>query len=143
MFRKLFLSPARTIVFSFASLIGLGTFLLLLPVASTGKSLELIDAFFTTVSASCVTGLVVVDTGTALSKFGQLVVLLLIQIGGLGIMTISTLFLLIAGKRPGITGQLVIQDTFTRGTEKGVVSIIREVVMFTFIVFRQFNYISK
>jgi trk system potassium uptake protein TrkH len=108
--------------------------LLIFPISSTGKSLEIIDAFFTAVSASCVTGLVVVDTGTALSKFGQMVVLLLIQIGGLGIMTISTLFLLIAGKRPSFTGQLIVQDTFTRGTEKGVPSIIREVVFFTLVI---------
>lgn len=134
MFRKIFLSPAKATVFSFAFLIGSGTLLLLLPVSSVGKSLAFIDAFFTAVSASCVTGLVVVDTGTALSKFGQMVLLLLIQTGGLGIMTISTLLLMIAGKRPGLTGQLVIQDTFTGGSEKKLATVIREVMLFTFVI---------
>ena len=73
--RMLFRSPARTSIFGFAALIAAGTGLLMLPAAATGRSLEFVDALLTSVSATCVTGLVVVDTGTAFSRFGQLVIL--------------------------------------------------------------------
>jgi trk system potassium uptake protein TrkH len=83
--RVLFRSPARFTIFGFAALIIVGTALLMMPAASAIGNLKFVDALFTAVSSSCVTGLIVVDTGSALSKFGQLVVLGLIQIGGLGI----------------------------------------------------------
>ncbi len=106
----------------------------MLPIATNGKSLGFVNAIFTATSASCVTGLVVVDTGTALSPFGQGILLGLIQVGGLGIMTMSTLFLLIAGRRPGLAGRIVIQDTFTRGGERDLYSILRDVIIFTFLI---------
>jgi len=73
----------------------MGTVLLMLPAASASKSLSLVDALFTATSASCVTGLIVVDSGRSLSHLGQYVILVLIQAGGLGIMTISTFFIII------------------------------------------------
>jgi trk/ktr system potassium uptake protein len=81
-----------------------------------------------------VTGLVVVDTGKIFSLFGQLVILILIQAGGLGIMTLSTLFLMAAGRRPGLAGRIVIQDTFTSGGERSLYSILRDVALFTFAI---------
>ncbi len=132
--RVLFRSPARFAIFGFAALIIVGTALLMLPAASAIGNLKFVDALFTAVSSSCVTGLVVVDTGSALSKFGQLVVLGLIQIGGLGIMTMSTLFLLLGGRRPSLVGRMVIQDTFTGGGEQSVPDIIRDVVLFTVVI---------
>jgi trk system potassium uptake protein TrkH len=106
----------------------------MLPAASTVGPLGFVDALFSAVSASCVTGLVVVDTGSALSTFGQLVILGLIQVGGLGIMTMSTLFLLLGGRRPSLVGRMVIQDTFTGGGEQDVRDIIRDVVLFTVVI---------
>ena len=131
-FLRLFLqAPTRISICGFLILISIGTVLLMLPAASTSKSLNLVDALFTATSASCVTGLVVIDTGRSLSRLGQYVILILIQAGGLGIMTISTLFLLIAGRRPSLTGRVVIQDTFTRGGDRTVGSILKDVALFT------------
>ena len=129
--RSLFGSPARVSIFSFSAIIGLGTILLMLPAASVMNSLNFVDALFTAVSATCVTGLTVVDTGSTFSVFGQLVILLLIQIGGLGIMTLSTVFVLLAGKRPTLAGRLFIQDTFTHSGERGISALLRDVVLFT------------
>jgi trk system potassium uptake protein TrkH len=95
------LSPAKTLVIGFLILIATGTGLLLLPLSTAdGQSTDLITALFTATSAACVTGLVVVDTATHWSAFGEVVILLLIQAGGFGIMTGSTLLLyVIAGRR--------------------------------------------
>lgn len=127
-------SPARVSIYAFATLISIGTALLMLPAASTTGRLGFTDALFTAVSASCVTGLVVVDTGSALSTFGQLVVLGLIQVGGLGIMTMSTLFLLLGGRRPILAGRMLIQDTFTGSGERSARDITMSVVQFTLVI---------
>lgn len=132
--KALLRSPARVSVLGLAALIFIGTALLMLPAASAASRLSFIDALFTAVSASCVTGLVVVDTGSALSTFGQFVILGLIQVGGLGIMTISTLILLLGGQRTSLVGRVLIQDTFTGGGEKSVREIIKNVVQFTLVI---------
>lgn len=101
------------VVISFAAVILLGTFLLSLPAASrSGQGLRLIDAFLTAMSATCVTGLVVVDTGSHFTLLGQLVILVCIQVGGLGLMTFTTIFLLATGRRLAITDRIAIQDSF-------------------------------
>lgn len=127
-------SPARVSVFGFATIILIGTFLLMLPESSSDEKLEFVNALFTATSATCVTGLVVVDTGRLMSRFGQLVILLLIQAGGLGIMTISTLFLMIAGRRPSLVIRTAIQDGLTHGRERSLSSILRDVALFTFVI---------
>lgn len=132
--KQLFQSPARISILSFAILISIGTVLLMLPAASVSISLEFVDALFTATSASCVTGLVVVDTGSELSPIGQFIILVLIQVGGLGIMTFSTLFLLMAGRRPSLTDRIVIQDTFTHGGERSLSSILKNLILFTFVM---------
>jgi trk/ktr system potassium uptake protein len=132
--KALLRSPARVSIYGFATLIFIGTALLILPASSTVGHLGFVDALFTAVSASCVTGLVVVDTGSALSTFGQIVILGLIQVGGLGIMTMSTLFLLLGGRRPSLAGRMLIQDTFTGSGERSVSDIIRNVVQFTLVI---------
>jgi len=124
-------SPARLSISAFAGLILTGTLLLMLPAAAPQRHLGFVNALFTATSAGCVTGLVVVDTGTRLSLLGQLVVLALIQVGGLGIMTFSTLLLLMAGRRPGLTGRLVVRDTFTHSGEQSFSSILKDVIIFT------------
>src|SRR5687767_15114251 len=95
---KIRFTPARVLVIGFASLILIGALLLSLPFASRdGDYLRFVDALFTATSAVCVTGLVVVDTGTNFSKFGQFLIIALIQIGALGFMTFSTLVAMIFG----------------------------------------------
>ena len=87
------LTYVQTIALGFFTVIAAGTILLMLPAASqSGKATGFVTALFTAVSASCVTGLVLVDTATYWTGFGQAVILLLIQLGGLGFMTIATLF---------------------------------------------------
>lgn len=96
------LPPPALLAGALLVMIGIGTILLKLPLASTGPTLGWLDALFTATSAACVTGLVVVDTGTFFTPFGQLVILTLIQVGGLGVMTIGTVVLLALGQRPTV-----------------------------------------
>ena len=132
--QALFRIPARVSIFGFAGLIALGTTMLMLPIATERDPLGFVNALFTATSAACVTGLVVVDIGSELSLFGQTVVLGLIQVGGLGIMTLSTLLILMAGRRPSLIDQMVIQDSFTQGGDRIISSILLEVVLFTFAI---------
>ncbi len=134
LFRMIFRSPTRIPIFGFAALILIGTLLLMIPAATTIGAIKPVDALFTAVSASCVTGLVVVDTGRAFSTFGKIVILVLIQVGGLGIMTMSTLFILLGGRRLSLTERVVIQDTFTIGGDRSVAFLIRHVVVFALIL---------
>ena len=91
--------PGQIIVMGFIFVIIIGSILLNLPIASNnGESIGIIDAIFTATSAVCVTGLVVVNTFEQWTLFGKTIILLLIQIGGLGFMTVVTLFLILAGK---------------------------------------------
>ena len=128
------MTPVNLPIFSFAGLILIGTLLLLLPVAANGTRLGFVDSLFTATSATCVTGLVVVDTGSRLSLFGQWVVLLLIQCGGLGIMTFSTVLILIVTGRFSFMQRSVIQDSFTHGPDTGLHSLVRHVVLFTLLL---------
>src|SRR4051794_14589501 len=94
------LDPPKILVLGFATVILIGAFLLTLPVATVdGKGLSFLNALFTATSATCVTGLVVVDTGDTFTIFGELLILLLIQIGGLGFMTFASFFFLLLGKK--------------------------------------------
>ncbi|MDP6685535.1 MAG: potassium transporter TrkG, partial [Candidatus Omnitrophota bacterium] len=94
------LKPPHIVVLSFLITILIGTALLWLPQsASDGVSIGGVDAFFTATSATCVTGLIVKDTGADFSRFGQMVILFLLQIGGLGIMTMSTFFAILLGRK--------------------------------------------
>ena len=126
--------PGRISITSFILLIGTGTLLLMLPVSVKTGRLGFVDALFTATSASCVTGLIVVDTAGSFSLFGQGVILLLIQVGGLGIMTLSTLFLLIAGRRPGIMERQVIQGAFTHRGATPPSTIVKEVILFACLI---------
>jgi trk system potassium uptake protein TrkH len=127
-------SPARTAIVAFALLIFTGTILLMLPISSKGAPVGYIDALFTSTSAVCVTGLTVVDTGSTYSLFGQFIIMILIQFGGLGIMTMSTLFIMLAGKRPGLAGQIVVQDAFTHSRDRNILSILKDVFLFTGVI---------
>lgn len=134
---KLFqkLSPAQILVLGFAAVILTGALLLTLPIASaSGNSTSFIDALFTSTSAVCVTGLVVVDTGTHYSVFGQVVIMLLIQIGGLGFMTMATLFAFIIGKKIRLRERLIMQEALNQVTIEGVVRLARSVLLITAII---------
>jgi len=91
-----------------------------------------VDALFTSTSATCVTGLIVEDTGSYFTPFGQVVVLCLFQLGGLGIMVFSVLFAILLGRRPSISENIVIQDTITRTSLGGVTKLIRNIVKVVF-----------
>lgn len=132
-FRRAF-HPAQLLIVSFAVAILIGTSLLMLPVMVNGDSLDFIDAFFTATSAVCVTGLIVVDTSTKFTPLGQTIILLLMQIGGLGIMTFSIVFVLIAGKKISFKERLMIQDSFTHSPTKDIRTIVISVIKLTLAV---------
>jgi len=102
-------------ILGFALLIAVGTALLMLPSSAVESPMTFVDALFMSTSASCVTGLSILDVGQQLTRFGQMVILLLIQVGGLGIMTVSTLLLMMIKGRPTLSGHAIIKDTFTYG----------------------------
>ncbi len=123
------------LVYGFAGVIVLGMILLILPIASkSGELTSPINALFTATSAVCVTGLVVVDTGTYWSSFGQGVILALIQIGGLGFMTSATIFFLVLGRRIGVKERWLIGQSLGLQRLGGMVRLVRGIVIFTIIV---------
>ena len=124
-------SPARMSILGFALLIAIGTALLMLPTSAAGSPMGFVDALFMSTSASCVTGLSVLDIGRQLTLFGQLVILLLIQVGGLGILTVSTLLLMMMKGRPTLSGQAIIKDTFTYGEGKQTVASVLRAIFIT------------
>lgn len=126
------LTPPQILVLGFAAIIFLGAGLLTLPFASaTGHSIAFIDALFTATSATCVTGLVVVDTGSVYTMFGQIVIVSLIQIGGLGFMTMSTLIAFAFRKKITLKERLVLQEAFNQGSMEGIVRLIRKVIIYS------------
>lgn len=127
------LSPL-VLVYGFGGLIALGTLLLALPISSkSGDFTPPIDAFFTATSAVCVTGLVVVDTGTYWSSFGQGVILALIQVGGFGFMASATLLLLLFGRRIGLRERMLIAGSLGIGTLGGLVKLVRRMALFALV----------
>ena len=130
--KQLFLNnPARISVLGYVLFILAGTFSLMLPIAVAGDRMGFVNALFTATSAACVTGLTVVDTGSCFTIFGQVIILILIQVGGLGIMTLSTMFMVMAGIRPGMKSRIAVQDTFNLDSAVDFKSIIKDVVLFT------------
>jgi trk system potassium uptake protein TrkH len=135
LFRRLLAaSPERVPVIGFLFLIGAGTLLLCLPFSAAGARLHLLDALFTATSACCVTGLTVVDTGSYFSGWGQGTILLLIQIGGIGYMTLSTMAIMMLGRRPSLATRLALQDNFTHSGQFSPATIVRHVVVFTLVI---------
>src|SRR5918996_2169200 len=127
-----YLHPTQVVILSFALVILIGTALLSLPFATrTGERMPLVDAFFTATSATCVTGLVVVDTGTAFSTFGQLVILTCIQIGGLGLMTLTTVFVVLVGRRVAIMDRIAVQESFHHTPTGNIRTLVKYIVVAT------------
>ncbi|MGQ9616761.1 MAG: TrkH family potassium uptake protein [Spirochaetota bacterium] len=127
-------SPAQLIIVSFASIILIGSFILYLPYAhSKGTSIRYIDALFTATSSVCVTGLVVVDTGTAFSRLGHIFILMLIQAGGLGIMTIAAFIQLSLGSQLSVYGRFSTASFIGQTDLRNLFTVIRAIVMITFL----------
>ncbi|MEE4112169.1 MAG: potassium transporter TrkG, partial [Desulfobacteraceae bacterium] len=124
-------SPARMSILGFALLIAVGAALLMLPASAAESPIGFVDALFMSTSASCVTGLSVLDIGRQLTLFGQLVILLLIQVGGLGILTVSTLLLMMMKGRPTLSGQAIIKDTYTYGEGKQTAASVLKAIFMT------------
>ncbi len=127
------LSPAALIFASFAAVILLGAMALCLPWSTVGGELPFLDALFTATSAVCVTGLAVVDTGSYFTLPGQIVILVLIQLGGLGIMTISVALYLFLGRRVPLRQRLAMQDVFAHTPRQDINQVVLTVLAFTFL----------
>lgn len=129
------LNPAQVLVLGFATIILIGAVLLSTPlVTQTGESTGFLKALFTSTSAVCVTGLVVVDTGTHWNMGGQIIILILIQIGGLGIMTMATSLALIVGRKITLRSRLIMQEALNQFTIQGVVRLTRYIIITTFLI---------
>lgn len=131
-FRRIHLNSVQTLALGFSALIFAGGVLLALPAASQdGHSLPFLDALFTSASASCVTGLVLYDTCTRFTLFGQAVILLLIQIGGLGFMTVSLLASLLLHRRVGLRQRALLMDAVGALQVGGIVRLTRRAIRVT------------
>lgn len=129
------LHPAHILLLGFLGLIFIGTCLLMIPAATKDRHhLSLIDALFEATSAVCVTGLAVVDTGTTFTLFGQIVLLILIQIGGWGFMTSGILMFIILGKKIGLKQRLLLQESLNSFTIQGVIKLVLRIIFITFLV---------
>lgn len=127
------LAPTKIIVLSFAIIIIIGAILLTLPEASRdGKSIGFLNALFTATSATCVTGLVVVDTYKHWTVFGQLVIISLIQAGGLGIVTLATFFSVLLGRKMSLRSMVLAQESISHFSFEGVLRLVSRVVLVTF-----------
>ena len=133
--KKLSLSTTQIIMMSFLVVILAGSLLLALPISSaSGDAVPYVDALFTATTATCVTGLVTLPTVTTWSIFGQAVILVLIQVGGLGVITIMSALMILLHKRMGIGDRLLLQDAFNLNSLSGIVRFVKRVLLGTFLV---------
>ena len=129
------MTPAQLLVLGYSGIILLGTLLLMLPQSTVnGRGLSLMEALFTATSSVCVTGLNVVNVGAHLSFFGQVVLMMLIQVGALGLMTMSTLFALIMGRPITFRDRLFIKEDLNYGYVAGIVRLVRHVLGMTALI---------
>lgn len=123
------ITPARMMIISFAVLILIGAGLLMLPIATRdGKGAPFLDALFTSTSASCVTGLIMHDTSQYWTVFGQLVILILIQIGGLGVITMAILLFLFEGKKIGFKQRYFMQQSISAPQIGGIIRNVKWII---------------
>lgn len=133
--KKKKISTTRLIVMSFFAAIVVGTILLCLPISSVdGKWTPIVDALFTATTSVCVTGLVVVDTYAYWSLFGKIIILFLIQLGGLGIISFTTLFFIAIGKRVTMKDRLLIMDAFNLNSISGLVKFLLRIIKGTILI---------
>jgi len=130
--RKNIYTPVQILAIGFAILIFTGGILLSLPIASqSGEATPFIDCIFTSTSAVCVTGLVTVDTGTHWNYFGKTVIMSLIEIGGLGFMSVATLAFLLLGKRITLKERLIMKEAMNSNSLQGLVKMMKYILIFT------------
>ena len=133
--RKRRLSSFQIIILGFAGVILLGALLLMLPISTTGgNATPFNETLFTATSAVCVTGLVVQDTGSYWSTFGQAVILALIQIGGLGVVTVAASFALLSGRKISLMQRSTMQDAISAPKVGGIVRLTRFILRVTFLI---------
>lgn len=129
------LSTSRVILLSFMATIIMGSLLLSLPVSSAdGVAVPYVDALFTATTSTCVTGLVVTPTFNSWSIFGQIIILILIQIGGLGVITVMSAMMIFIRRKMGIEDRILLQDAFNLNSMSGIVKFVKQVVTGTFII---------
>ena len=129
------LSTTQAVMLSFFLAIFVGSILLALPISSSGsEAVPYIDALFTATTSICVTGLVTLPTATTWSTFGHIIILILIQIGGLGIITVLFGFMIILKRKLGLEDRILIQDAFNLNTLSGLVKFVQKVLLGTFVV---------
>lgn len=128
------LRPAQILILGFFTLIVVGTLILMLPISSVGGKVGFLDAAFTATSAVCVTGLVVVDTGTFWTPFGQTIIMILIQIGGLGIVTMVTSISLILGKKITLRNRILMQESLNQNSIAGIIKLTKYVFMASLVI---------
>lgn len=133
--KKFTFSSSHIILLSFLVVVLIGSVLLSLPISSAnGKSVSYVDALFTATTSTCVTGLVTVPTFSTWSFFGQVVILVLIQIGGLGVITIVSSFMILLNKKMSINDRMLIQDAFNLNSLSGITKFIKRILVGTFII---------
>lgn len=133
--KRFSLSSAQIILLSFLITIFVGSLLLALPISSADRNpVPYVDALFTATTSTCVTGLVTLPTFSAWSLFGQIVILILIQIGGLGVIAIMSGIMLLLNRKMGISDRLLIQDAFNLNTMSGLAKFIKNIIIGTFII---------
>lgn len=133
--KKVSFTTTQIILLSFFVVILVGSLLLSLPISSaSGHPVPYLDALFTSTTATCVTGLVTLPTVTTWSVFGQVVILILIQVGGLGVITMMSALMILLHKRMGIGDRLLLQDAFNLNSIHGIVRFVKRVLLGTFLV---------
>ena len=133
--KKFSLTTTQIIMLSFLVVIFLGSLLLSLPISSAdGEAVPYLDALFTATTATCVTGLVTLTTASTWSVLGQAVILVLIQVGGLGVVTIMSALMILLQKRMGIGDRLLLQDAFNLNSLSGIVRFVKRVILGTALV---------
>ena len=129
------ISPTKLLILSFLLLITLGTFLLMMPeAASSNESVSFLDALFTSISATCVTGLTVIDTASAFSEKGHMIIMGLIQLGGINIIAFATFFALFSRASGGIKQQQIISENFNSKTLLSGKSLLKKVLIFSILI---------
>lgn len=128
--KKINIKPASSIALSFAGVILVGTLLFCLPIShNNGQWFSFVDSFLTSTSCVCVTGLTVIDLAVNLSLFGQIVAMILIQIGGLGFITISALAFILLGKKISYKNRITLQESLNQESSQGVVILVKKIVL--------------
>ena len=130
---KTLLNPPRALLILFLIVSTLGTMLLKLPQATT-TSVTWLDSWFTAISAITVTGLIVVDTGSTYTMFGEIIILFLIQVGGLGIMSFAIIIFILIGKKIGVSERLLISQSLNQKGLGGVIKLVRKVFIFSLLI---------